>query len=228
MFTTWFSCALMTTLLLIASTEEAHAVELTCGDAGIQVFAEDASIAKRICETIASHRENLQTCGLSQSHPVSLIVDQEPVVLGVLGHFRPKSNEIHLLGMEQLDDVLHPESIYRLIPLDEFFDSIVIHELTHALFYRTTCGRDSCLPVHEYIASVMQIQSLSSQSREVLLAASTVPKEVRLQVFTQQFLNRSPEKFAISAWLHFSAPGNRCGFVWDLFAGKVSFPSDLD
>lgn len=228
MSTNGFAIALFTLFLLVGSPGPSGAVELACEDTLIEVIAEDAALAARICQAISRARANLENCGLTQTHQVSVIVDPEPPFPGLLGHFLPASNEIHVMDMAQLDAALHPDSIYRLIPFHELLESIAIHEVTHSVFFRTPCGRDSCLPIHEYVASVMQIQSLPDLSRQVLSAAARVPNELQFEDFTQTFWNRSPELFAMSAWVHFSRPGRGCGFIRDLLAGEVPISSEFE
>ena len=194
----------------------------------MQVIATDVALAKRVCAVVERAAPVFERCGLGQSRPVVIRIANEPTEMQLMGHYGFESNEIRLQAPKNLAQVLDDSSAYLKIAPEQLFESIVVHELTHAYFHNTRCGMETCLAGHEYIAYAMQFQTLSTQDRNALIDALPASIPVELEWFTDERLNETPELFAANAWRHFSRPGMGCAFVRDIVAGDAVFPSEFE
>lgn len=220
---------LATTLVGFAYFESVSAERHTeCVDSGIRVVASDAALADRICKTVSREKPKLESCHLSPGQPLEILVRDGSAVSGYLAHFNPKKGQILVLAPEQLTEHLAGDSPFRAIPLTHLFESIIAHELTHAFFAMSICGQETCLAGHEYLAFAMQIESLPTRSRELLLETHPATGPIELSWFNDTRLRETPDVFALNAWRHFSQVGNGCNFVEGLVLGEIVFPSEFE
>ena len=193
-----------------------------CDGENVVVIAPNSELVARVCAVVERARARLESCELRQSRPLVIRVSDSPDQFELMGHFGTKKNEIGLLSPSDLATVLKSNSAYREIETERLFDSIVVHELAHAIFTNTPCGMETCLAGHEYISFALQFWSLEAHDREALPSSSVVGMEW----FTDERLTETPEVFAANAWLHFSQPGFGCGFIRAIVAGDAVFPSE--
>lgn len=198
---------------------------MQCDDPLVEIIASEELLAGRLCAVVERTKLQLERCHLAQVTPVVIRVTNDPHPTGLMGHFSMMGNRIELLPPGGIDKVLDAQSAYRKIPAEEFFDSIIVHELTHALFLETNCGLETCLAGHEYIAYAMQLDALSSESRKAFLEALPAEVPVDLAWFSSDRLHETPEVFAAGAWRHFAQPDKGCAFVGALLSGESTFPS---
>ena len=194
----------------------------------VQVAASDTALAKQVCAVVERTLPALDECGLRQSRPLVIRIEDDPSDQKFLGHYGIRSGEIRILAPDQFAEVLDADSAYLKIAPEHLLDSVVVHELTHALFMNTLCGSETCLAGHEYVAYAMQIELLSTQDRQTLIGALPKPSPLELTWFTDERSIETPEQFAANAWRHFSQPGFGCAFVRAVVAGDSVFPSELE
>ena len=155
----------------------------------------------------------------------------EPVVIEVieglrredprcLGLFHCDTSHIELIAPEHVAMALGEGSRFAEIPAAEFYDSLVAHELAHALAYQTRWGALGSVADTEYLAYAMQLESLSAQTRAGFIARHPVTEPVKPQALNEAVLAFAPAIFAIKSWIHFSQPENGCSFVRALLTGE--------
>lgn len=199
-----------------------------CAESGLRVVASDAALADQICRIVSSVKPKLQGCHLVQGQPLEIVVRDGSTDSAYLAHYSPKKGQIFLFAPEHLTDRLADDSAFRALPLAHLFESIIVHELTHAFFARTICGQETCLAGHEYVAFAMQLESLPTRSRELLLDAHPAIATIELGWFDDTRLRETPDVFAVNAWRHFSQAKNGCNFLAGLLSGEIVFPSELE
>lgn len=199
-----------------------------CDDFDIRVTAAESEIADQICDVVKRAKSLLDQCHLVQNQPLEILVQHKAVVPGLLAHFSPQKDQIVVPPPKTLFENLAENSVFRALPTEQLFDSIVVHELTHAFFVETECGLQTCRAGHEFIAYAMQLDYLPEKSRALLLAAFPSRESVNLSMFSDFYLDILPERFAVDAWRHFAAPGNGCDLIGDIVSGKVTFPSEFE
>ena len=202
--------------------------EAVCAHPAITVAAQDASLVAEVCAVVDRTLPRLAACGLDPHHPVRIAVSDSAAIPGLMAHYGIRSDQIVVRSPGRLTTVLGADSLYRLLPVRDLFDSILAHELTHAFFVETPCGQSTCIAAHEYIASAMQLDALPPASRDLLLNAHAPGRPPVLEDFTDAALKGDPETFAIDAWRHFRQPGNGCAFLRALVDGTAEFPSPTE
>ncbi len=147
------------------------------------VDAGDGDLAERICVLASEAAARLATCHLPQLAKVTLqVVDRFVHDVGsCLGRYEPAEATLEATSPDVYPDLIEPDHPFSRVPIQELFDSVVVHELTHA-FLDQQCREDPhCVASHEYRAYAMQMQTLSETSRKVILDNSGTFQEVPVE-----------------------------------------------
>lgn len=192
----------------------APAEPVLCPQVPLEVTASDPALVARACAAATRATAAFADCGLPLLPKVHLDV-LEP-------GFLPAPNclaEIDCVTM--VAKIAHPETladkgaaVLRGVSDPELvFDSLVFHELAHAVVATTRGEVPVSRPGQEYISYVFQYLSMPDPDRARILAIAGTEAPDTLDQFNSFVLAMAPEKFAAKAWLHFSAPENGCEFV---------------
>jgi hypothetical protein len=192
-----------------------------CGDPMLSVAAGSPAAAARICTAAIAAKDHLATCGLTQSAPVT--IHFLPRIEGLAGHcagvYRRGSNRISILPPEQAARAMPQESAFSALDSRVWFDSLVTHEMAHALMDQTIDAEPRCSADAEYVAYAMQIGSLPTGERDRLLAGVEHRGTAAAENLNAFLLFMNPDLFAVLAWRHFDARGNGCAFVAGIIDG---------
>lgn len=156
------------------------------------------------------------------TEPVAIVVIEglTPRDPRCLGLFHCENSRIEMIAPEHVEAAIDGDSYFAELPPAEFYDSVVVHELTHALAYQTRQGPLGSLTDTEYLAYAMQFQFLSDETRTEFISNHAVAEPVEPQALNEVVLAFAPGIFAIKAWKHFSQPGNGCSLVGALLSGE--------
>jgi hypothetical protein len=208
--------------LVLSIGSSATAEEVSCP--GIDVMVSGADDTDALCTLVEQSIEDMSRCDLHQSAPISIHIltapiDGNPTCLGL---FHCKTNEILLRTPQSLSAALGPEHPLGILSKDRLFDSLVVHELAHALLYQSRGDTAKTRAEDEYIAYAMQYAFLNDRERAALLA------QFETSTFGFEFLNDitygfSPNLFGAFAWQHYSQPGNGCAFVRKIIDQDIDF-----
>lgn len=130
--------------------------------------------------------------------------------------------------------VLHPDALrgsaairsFGDIPVPEYFESLIVHELTHGRLH-ATAGDTVTVTAHEYLAYAMQVAALPEATREGFLARRQEPVAAGLAAVNMLTLFLQPDGFAAAAHGHFAQPGVGCAFVARILAGDPDLPYEF-
>lgn len=215
-------CAAVLALLALLPGLPALAQPLPCERPSILVDTDDPDLRGRICAIALAALPRLEACHLTQTRPITFSLGARPLNSNgtSLGVYHSKGGRIRLLTPTAFARA-HDGSEFRgAVPEAEHFDSIVVHELAHALFDQSPCAENACRVDHEYIAYALQLQSLPDATRARFIASTGLSTPVDEDRFNDFLLAFSPSSFAAAAWLHFSTPGNGCDFVGQIVRGE--------
>jgi len=209
----------------------AWAQPFVCEGGLLTVEGADAQTAERVCTATVAAREHLAQCGLPQRRPVTVEIRAE--IDGPADHcaglYECGSARIALIPPDGVASVMPPESIFAPLPPGDYYDSLVVHELVHALMDQAECSDARCDADREYVAYALQIDSLSPANRELVERFREIERPVDPARLNDFLLFMKPDVFAAHAWAHFDEPGNGCAFVADLVAGRTTLAlPDLD
>ncbi|WP_068115334.1 DUF6639 family protein [Tropicimonas marinistellae] len=215
------------TLLCALGGVAAGAGASACDTPLVTVETADGDLHRRLCEIVASALPRLEECQLKLVSAVS-IGFADSLHLGspdqiCFGNYHQRTDRIELLKPPAFERFHNRSEVWAAIPVTEHFDSIVVHELTHALVDQTAPATQSCTADQEYIAYAMQVASLSDSSRTTLINRVGVSTPTSDDEINSVILGLSPAAFAVNSWLHFSQPENGCDVVRKIIRGETTF-----
>jgi hypothetical protein len=202
----------------------ALAEPVACPDPLLAVAGTDPDTATRLCETAVAAKAHLAECGLVQTRP--LTIEVTPEIDGPADHcaglYICGSDRIRIIPPSAVADTVPVGSAFATIEAETFHDSLVVHEMAHALMDRIECPERRCAADLEYVAYAMQIGSLPPAERDALMAFRDIERPVPAERLNDFLLWMRPDLFALHAWAHFDDPGTGCAFVADLLNGEAT------
>ena len=105
--------------------------------------------------------------------------------------------------------------------LEEYFHSVVVHELTHAAADGMPCPYQACVAAAEYIAYVLQVMSLDPDEQAAFEANSAINRRISTDELSPIILYMAPDLFSQKALAHFSQRDDPCGYIGQLVDGAI-------
>lgn len=209
--------------LLAASLASAGAgATLSCDGGQVGVAGADAQLAMRMCRVAETALEDLAACNLAIDRPVTIsLVDALPP--GCMGLYHCGEGLIELLPPEAAAAARAPDSPFRTLSPEAFYDSLIVHELTHVAFDAVPCPLADCPATAEYLAYAMQVRSLAPENVAAFEAASNLDGPVSGSDISFVILQMAPNLFAAEAWAHFAARPDPCGYAGLIAEGTIRF-----
>jgi hypothetical protein len=146
---------------------------------------------------------------------------------GCLGLFHCGKNKIEILHPDQLAAMKQSSDLFAPLNTLTLFDSLVVHEMSHAAMAQVDCPFASCLGTHEYVAYAMQIWSLSPQDRTITDAITLANTPVTDTEISAIYALMAPERFAVKAYTHLMQRDDACGYLQEIAQGRVRFDFDI-
>jgi hypothetical protein len=190
------------------------------------VDSSESDLAEHTCTVATTAAKRLAACHIPQRETVKLhIVDRiVPSDLSLLGIYKRGEKTLEVTSPAYFSTAIEPNHIYSLLPELELFDSMIFHELTHALLDQRPGGNVQSYANHEYMAYAMQMEALSPASRQIIIGAARGSKysEISSEQLNEFVALAAPITFAAWSWQHFFAPHNGCHFFEKLITGETS------
>lgn len=198
---------------------------MECDTPSLLVETDDSDLRDRVCKVASEALSDLSACHLKQESPIVFVFEDLILELGnsCLGLYHRKTERIVLLTPDAFETAHAASDFCDFIPASAHFDSIVVHELTHALVDQTPNADAISRTDDEFIAYAMQVQSMPAATRGKILERYGPQAADRTDRINGYFLDIAPLAFAAASWLHFTAPGNGCGLVGKILSGEFTF-----
>ena len=202
----------------------ADAPMVACDLENFTVEAETTAEAQAVCKLVSDALPQLQDCHMPVKLPVKIIVSDEMRGVGprCLGYYQCESSEIYVRSAEGMAQSIDPEGAYSQIETDVFFESIVVHELAHALFQQNACVSAVCADNHEYVGHAMQMVWLPEDARAQIVQEYAQEPPIDPMLLNGFIAAMAPDRYAALVWQHFSEPENGCNFVQRLLIGETT------
>ncbi len=212
--------SLKTAILMLLSWP-AQSEPVSCEGSDVIVMASRAQDAKLACEATAHAKILFESCNIPAiTRPMRIDVVDD-LIANCFGQYHCGKGWIELLAPSEMEARRLPDSVYAELPNDTFFQSVAVHELTHAAIENLPCPFKSCLVANEYVAYVMQIMSLTPAQQRRFTEQADVGRKVSRDELNPYIYFMAPERFAKKAWMHFTQRDDPCGFVGQIVDGTV-------
>ena len=189
---------------------------LDCPDTGITVEFTTEAHADLVCEAAETAVAGLASCGLPALPSALRIEVVEELQHGCVGLYHCGEASIEVLSPSAMAERRDPDAAFGFLDAEAYFESAVVHELTHAATVETPCPIDGCVVADEFIAYAMQILSLSGEaSRSFSVHADTAPPASSVDL-TLLMLHLAPDRFARSVWRRLERSDDPCALLRDL------------
>lgn len=217
---------LVLSLTLSSLSLAAAADEARCENPLVSVSGEDPEVVESICAAVNSAEALFQRCNVPPlQRPIEIrIVDQlDP---GCVAQFHCGEDKIEILAPLAMAERRNRDGVFGFLPADVFFQSIVVHELAHAVYDYKQCPFENCIVTNEYIAHAMQIMSLQPADRLVIRRNSQTDHPVSRKMLDETTLYLAPDLFVKNVWAHLSAQPDICAHIGQITTGAVYFDRD--
>ena len=223
-------CAIALLILLVMQSAPTRADTSTCPGTGITVIADDSLDIDEVClgatEAIAFLNANdLDTDISLQIHLVPHI--PECRTKNAFGCYNKKSRRAYVLPLWACCSETGDVEVFGL-PMDrELYQSLVAHEVAHAIVNDSFKFADPSWIAHEYIAHVTQIATLPQEHRDRIMALYPNVGFERLTQINPMILLMEPGIFSVQSYGHYQKPENGKAFVQQLLSGQVKLKHGL-
>jgi len=225
--------ALAPTQVLSGSLEDGVAITPTgniahgarCPAIALDVIAESVQERDFACSAATVAFNLLGSCGISPHRLLTVEIFREVShPLGkraIFGFFDSRLETVFLTRQGNLPSLL-AGTLYETLPLQDFYRSLIVHEVVHGVMHQNLKRQPSSHAAYEYPAYALQIASLPSDVRDRFL--QSVPNNVGANefIFNDTVLFFDPYYFAAHAYRHFAA-SDGCAHLDALLKGEVAF-----
>jgi hypothetical protein len=216
---------LVCTVLAAALALPASGEPRMCADANLSVEDGTPEAAELACRLAADAKAVIEACGLIQTRPIriELVAALDHGSAACLGASDCEARVIRVVAPDRLAGTVALEPPYSLFPTEVLFRAIIAHELAHALLSQAGEGVDLAFADQEYVAAVMELETMAPEWREVYIAAAPVGLPPKPGLISPMIYGFAPRKFAVNAWQFFRAEPDGCARVREIAAGTFSF-----
>lgn len=198
-----------------------------CENAPIEFLGGPTEAPEIVCAAARQAVQILGQCGIEAVGRIRVeIVDTLDSQCGApaYGIYDASTSVIKLTSLSACIAHMPPGSSYSKLVPRAAYQSIVVHEVTHGLVSNLTRGRPLSRVAQEYVAYVVQIQSMGADDRSKFLGTSSEEPAGEIWHLNELVYYLNPEKFAALVYGHFKHPLNGCGFLQRIIRREVSFP----
>ena len=200
-------------------------VQQRCAEAPVDVTAASPMERHLACDAAGQALRRLERCNISSRTPLRIEILGEvrrPSGGTIFGGFDPVRESVLVTRYENVAP-LAAGTPFGLLPQDEFYKSLIFHEVVHAVMHQNHKRPPANHAACEYPAYALQIESLPRDLREKFLQAFDVGADKNGFRFSDAILAFDPFFFAARAYEHFAASADGCAQLHALIEGEVAF-----
>jgi hypothetical protein len=201
------------------------ALKQRCQGTAVDVTAASEAERQLACSAAGEAIQMLGRCGIAPHKPVHVQIMSEirhPFRGPVFGLFDIRQEQV-LVTHEDNIPALVKDTPYAGLPRRDFYKSLILHEVVHAIMHQNLKRQPTSQAAYEYPAYALQIESLPPAARERFLRSLDVAAPRSDFVFSDPVLLFDPYFFAARAYWHLQASADRCVLLGSLLKGEVSF-----
>jgi hypothetical protein len=197
-----------------------------CAEARVDVVAESSDERLLACSAASHAIQRLGQCGISPRRPITVQIMSEVqhprggAIFGLLDTKR----EAALVTHEGNARSLVKDTPYAKLPQRDFYRSVIVHEVVHAVMHQNLKRPSTSQAAYEYPAYALQIESLDPDVRdEFLQSFDQAATDAGSMLFNDVLLLFDPYVFAARAYHHFKAAADACAHLRGLLRGEAAF-----
>lgn len=212
-------------------TSPAHATQaaseratVPCAGVAASTITASDTEHRLICEAAEATIDRLNQCAIPLKRPLSIKVAdvvRNPFGNAIFGRFDGEMDTILVTRSGNIES-LTGDTPYRKLSPPDFYRSLIVHEVVHAVMHQNYRRQPTSRAAYEYPAYALQLDLLAPGDRNKLLSTSRTHDE-RSPLFNDIVLSFDPFLFAAHAYEHFAAPGQSCSRLQTLLDGDVDF-----
>lgn len=211
-------------LVLAAVCATQPLAQTLCGNGLVTVESARAEVAAQVCTASDRALAVFADCGIDVSREVTIRVEDE--VLGdCLGIFHCGKSLIEVLKPKALARMIDQGGLYAHIPTADFFESVVIHEMVHAIYDGAPCDAEptECFVTSEYLAYAVQLHSIPARYHDAWAETFDRDAPVSPKIIGLGTLMLDTDNFALGAWAHFRQREDTCRWIAGILDGQNVF-----
>lgn len=200
-------------------------VQERCTEAPIDVTAASANERHLACDAANNALQLLARCNIFPRRALRIEMSGEvrrPFGGAVVGLFDPIKGKIFITQYENVASLVSGTAFSEL-PQRDFFKSLIVHEVVHAVMHQNYKRQPGSHAAYEYPAYALQIESLPSSVRDKFMQTINIGADKHKIVFSDSVLSFDPFFFAARAYEHFRGSANGCAHLLALIEGEVAF-----
>lgn len=192
-----------------------------CDVPNISVTSKNPEHTAWVCSAAQDASALFTACNIPPiAHPVHIKVVDD-IIADCLGLYHCGDNSIDVLSPTIMQARGEPDGIFSYLDTPAYFQSVVVHELSHAAAADMPCPFDICRVGAEYVAYSMQIMSLDEAARRLFEQSTNMDQPIAKDELNPLVLLMASDLFAQRVWTHFSAQKAPCEFLGQLISGEV-------
>ena len=194
---------------------------MLCAATDITVEASDPTHARLTCDAVERALIQFENCNIPPLEGPLYIEIVDRLEAGCVGQYHCGKGSIKVLEPSVMGALHAPDSPFAFLPNEAYFQSIVVHELTHAAIADLPCPFETCVVAQEYLAYTMQVMSLAPDFQAAYSAEAGVDTHISRDELSIAILFMAPQIFAQKAWGHLSQREDPCAYLGQIVDGTV-------
>ena len=180
-------------VLFAALSCAVSAETLTCDGGQVTVSYQNAWNGELVCDAVAEAVTLFAQCNVPQiTRPLKIeIVDD--VVAGCAAVYHCGEDYIEILSPALMQENRDPDGAFIDLTADDYFSSVVVHELAHAANDGMPCPYEACVAADEYIAYSMQIMSMDPDAQTTFEARAGLDRKISADELNPIILYMAPQ-----------------------------------
>jgi hypothetical protein len=194
---------------------------LVCGRSNISVQSQKPAFADLTCQAAMRAQAVFNQCDMAIfSDPIRIELVQK-LKPGCVAVYHCNEGWIEVLEPPHMETRRSAEGAIAFLEIDDYFQSVIVHELAHTMFDDAKCPFGACIVADEYVAYTMQIMSLTLGAQTEFAENSELNRRVSRDELSSMLLFMAPNRFAQKAWAHLSQRDDPCAFLGKIMDGTV-------
>ena len=206
-------------LMMLCSPVSAE--NLSCDMQLVNVNFRDPDHAELVCNSVEKATNLFESCGaqlLKRSIQIALVRELKK---GCVGLYHCGGDLIEILEPDDMQLARDADDAFSILPIEEYFSSVIVHEMVHAISDDLHCPFENCLVRDEYIAHALQVMSLTKQRQIQFERKAGLNRPISRDELNMMGLFLSPKLFSQKVWLHLNQRDEPCEYINQLSLGHV-------